>query len=124
MGPLYVVAKLWEEHTGTDDTEVGREEHSAQRNVTPVFIHAGSNDIRTACRTVVRENGGQCNAGDDTAYDHRYEILSFAHQFEGQSVGLLWQDVLCELQHEGQHQDGIDSLHQELEAQDFQCYDK
>ena len=124
VGTLDIVAKLREEHTGANDAEINGKEHAAKRDIVIVLIHAGSNDIRTTRRTIVIENSGQGNTCDGTADNHGYELLTLAHQFERQSVRLLWQYILCEFQHQGEHKDSIDSLHQELVAQYFQGYDE
>ena len=80
-----------------------------------VLVDAGSNDIRAACRTIMPEHGGQSNAGNDAADNHRHEVLSLAHKLEGQVGAFLFgNDVLYELQQQVEHQYGIDGLHQEF----------
>ena len=54
MGTLQISTKLWEEHTGADDTEVDRNQHRTQRDVV-ILVDGGCNDIRTSCRTIIQE---------------------------------------------------------------------
>ena len=86
------------------------------------LIDRGSNDISTTRRTIVHKHSSQRNTCQHTANDHRHKVLSFAHQFEGQTILLLWYQVLCYHQHKIECKDGEDSFHQELHTQNLQGY--
>ena len=111
VGALQIGTKLWEEHTRTDDAEVGSYQYVAQRNIGMVLIDRCSNDVCSTCRAVVCKDGSQGYTCHHAADDHRHEVLSFAHQFEWQSVVLLGNQFLCKHQHEVEREDGEDSLH-------------
>ncbi len=123
VGPLDVVAKLREEHTGADDAEVDGDEHGAERHVV-ILVDGGGNNVGTARRAVVQEDRSEGDARDDAADDHRHEVLSLAQQLDGQSVVLGGHDGLCQHEQQVERKDGIDGLHHELEAQDFERHDE
>ena len=68
----------------------------------------------------MQEYGSQGDTCDNTADDHRHEILSFTHELEWQAIILLWDDVLRKSQHEVKRKNGKDSLHKELIPQYLQ----
>ena len=70
VGTLHVGAKLWEEHTRANDTEVGSYQHVAQCDTRMKLVDAGCNDVRTACGTIVQEDSGQSQTCQYTAYNH------------------------------------------------------
>ena len=122
MRSLHVVAKLWEEHTRANDTEVSSNEHIAQRHVRMELIDRGCDDVRATCRTIVQEHGSQRDTCQHTANNHRHKVLSLAHQLERQSILLFRKDILRKSQHEIEREDGKDSLHQEPPSQYLQRY--
>ena len=122
MGTLQISTKLWEEHTGADDTEVGSDKHITQRDVRVELIDRCGDDIRTSCGAVVSEDGSQGNTRQHTADNHRHEVLPLTHELEWQAVILFRQKILGKQQHKVKGEDGKYRLHQEFHTQNLQGY--
>ena len=88
------------------------------------LVDGGCDDVRTTRRAVAHEHRCQSQSRQRTSNNHGHKFLSLSQQFEWQTVLLLRNDILCKLQQEVEGQDSVDGLDQELEAQDFQRYDK
>ena len=106
-----------EERTAHDD-EVHEDEHTAQRDVM-IFVDDGSNDIRSTCTSIVQEDDGERQACKQTADDERHEVLSLSQYLHHLAI-FTYHPVLRQRQEHGEHDDGVDGLHHELESQNLQ----
>ena len=106
-----------EEGTAHDD-EVHEDEHTSQRDVM-VFVHDGGDDIRSSRTSIVQEDDGERQACKQTADDERHEVLSLSQHLHHLAV-FTYHPVLRQRQEHGEHDDGVDGLHHELESQDLQ----
>ena len=106
-----------EEGTAHDD-EVHEDEHTSQRDVM-VFVHDGGDDIRSSRTSIVQEDDGERQACKQTADDERHEVLSLSQHLHHLAI-FTYHPVLRQRQEHGEHDDGVDGLHHELESQNLQ----